>query len=615
MTTYVSDFTQLREAIEDGETTEIVVQNDITFLSGGAKVNTSKGELVIDFGGHSVTDINSLNFSDTIHVSTGAPQMSITVKNVNWSGHNYYGMIGVYDGNSLISLNFENITYKGPQCVYNRSGSTRLVDATITIDKNESGSNVQEFCETNRLSVGGSVIVNSNTTSNSVMLFTGANSSIVVEEGAYFEVNALSTYLLFVDSSIALLFKKNSKTFIITKNGLFYGAGNSSHIASSFSLEENAIFSATRNAANSVPMLKLMSNMTIGKNASLSLYSPSVGTSALIYFGAAANMIVSDPHSVVLYNNGGNVFAFNAGSESTPNIVMIDSEMLRLWNKATTPLESAGGLDDVPNFEYHKLDYSSNLNVTLKATKTAIIGADCNLEEQDIGYPIDTSVPVLASKVVAIGRFDLLVNAPTDISTSVVGSTRSAANVRVEYLNKQSSTTSSGSGAFLCSIEDRLPIGTNVSVFAGRDFLSKQLVVQSTGSVSLTKIEPLAFRAFPQTPRRDKILRVDENWELEVTDTRQSGGDWHLYAHINSPLSSDGENLSNALAFCQSGKTTLLSNTPTLIYSGTWKEGENLTKISWKSTEGFLLLIDSQKDYVAGNYSTNIEWQITDSPL
>lgn len=65
MPTTVSTFAQLKAAIKDQTTTEIVVTADIKILSGGAKVNVTKPSLVIDFGGFKVTDYNSLTFTDT----------------------------------------------------------------------------------------------------------------------------------------------------------------------------------------------------------------------------------------------------------------------------------------------------------------------------------------------------------------------------------------------------------------------------------------------------------------------------------------------------------------------------------------------------------------------
>ena len=65
MPTTVSTFAQLKAAIEDQTTTEIVVTADIKILSGGAKVNVTKPSLVMDFGGFKATDYNSLTFTDT----------------------------------------------------------------------------------------------------------------------------------------------------------------------------------------------------------------------------------------------------------------------------------------------------------------------------------------------------------------------------------------------------------------------------------------------------------------------------------------------------------------------------------------------------------------------
>lgn len=51
----VSNFAELKTAIEDATSAEITVMGDITFTSG-ARVNIAKSSLVIDFAGHSVTD-------------------------------------------------------------------------------------------------------------------------------------------------------------------------------------------------------------------------------------------------------------------------------------------------------------------------------------------------------------------------------------------------------------------------------------------------------------------------------------------------------------------------------------------------------------------------------
>lgn len=56
--TTVTTFLQLKTAIEDAQTTSILLGADITF-SGGIKIPTTKTNLIIDGGGHTVTDNNS----------------------------------------------------------------------------------------------------------------------------------------------------------------------------------------------------------------------------------------------------------------------------------------------------------------------------------------------------------------------------------------------------------------------------------------------------------------------------------------------------------------------------------------------------------------------------
>lgn len=91
--------------------------------------------------------MNSTAASSALYVSTGFKTAVITVKNVVWSGRNYYGMVCVYDdaANAGVSIVFENVRYNGPQAIYNRYGSTTVKNCDITIEKNGSSASAQEF--------------------------------------------------------------------------------------------------------------------------------------------------------------------------------------------------------------------------------------------------------------------------------------------------------------------------------------------------------------------------------------------------------------------------------------------------------------------------------------
>ncbi len=354
--------------MENSTDTDIIVTADITFATGGLKVNTAKSTVSIDFDGHTVTDNNSATFTDTIYVNSTTNTLSVTVKNAVWSGRNYYGVVGVYNGNTNTTINLENITYTGPQFVYNKNGITNISNCTVTLSKNDSSTNPQEFCEANRINISGKVAVNSGSTSDAVIWFTGTGAQLTVNANATFTVIAGSTYFLYTDSSPVMLFKENSSTTIHTLRGLFYASGSSTHIASSFTLEENASFIAYKGKSNTVPMFKCIPNFSLGKNSTFQIYFEVISSTALMYFGQTATLTFNYPENVVLYNRGGNVFSFQAGSSSAPNVINIDTEMLRLWNVAKSPLSSAGDFLDTPTSEYYKTNYAPNLNLVVKAT-------------------------------------------------------------------------------------------------------------------------------------------------------------------------------------------------------------------------------------------------------
>ncbi len=612
MAVSVSSFAELKTAIEDSSTTEIIATNDITY-SGGIKVNVAKPSIVIDFGGFNVYDNNNQSLSDTIYVPSTTNNISVTVKNAIFSGKNYYGIVGVNSGNTNTTIELVDITYTGPQFVYNKNGITKINNCTVTLSKNESSTNPQEFCEANRLFISGKVNVISESTTDSTIWFTGTNASLTVEEGAQFYVNASSTYFLYTDVSPDLLFKAKSSTTIYTNKGLFYASGSSTHIAKSFTLEENASFVAYKTQSNSIPMFKCLSNFTLNENSTFNLYSEVISSTALMYFGQTANININSPKNVVLYNRGGNVLSFATGSQSSPNKININAEMLRLWNVALYPLEDASA--NTPTSEYYKKDYSQNLSLQATASSSAILTAENNLESGDTGYPITTAIKLISSCVVSMGTIPLIVNEINDKTTMISGSTFPQSNMTVEINGKSETFLSKANGSFGYSLTDTLSAGDSIKITTNRQFLTKTLSFDIDGTLSITTLPPLKFLSITKNPSQDLILRQNDDYSIVVTDTRLSGGDWYLYAYISQPLSSNNSNLEDALIFKSNNTTSILSKTPILIYSGKWNENQKTTTISWNSVEGLLLSLDKNQTYESGNYKTQIMWQLSTTPL
>lgn len=613
-TVNVSSFAELKTAVEDTTTTEISVLSDITY-SGGIKVNLTKSNLIINFNNHKVIDNNTSTFTDTLYVASTSNTISVTVKNAEWSGRNYYGVIGVYNGDTNVTINLENITYIGPQFVYNKNGTTNITNCKITLNKNESSTNPQEFCEANRVNIAGNVNVISSTTSEAVIWFTGTNASLTVEENANFEVVASSTYFLYTDVSPILLFKKNSTTTIRTLSGLFYASGSSTHIAKSFTLEENASFTGYKQTSNSIPMFKCLSEFTLQPNSTFMLYSEVIGSAVLMYFGQTANLNFNSPKRVVLYNRGSNIFNFQTGSASTPNSINITTQMLRLWNYATSPLSSAGGLTDTPTSEYYKSNYSENLTAQIKSSSSALTTVDNNLIEGDTGYPMTTSLKLINSNVLSMGQLTLDIDEINDKSLSITGTTNTNANLQLEYDSISKTSTATDSGSFDFSLDSTISAGTGVKLSTNKQFLTKTLNKIVDGTLSIINVPALKFKTFLTPTSATLISRKVTDWGIEITDTRLSGDKWYLYAHISNPLSFDNKTLDNALIFKETDNYNSLSSTPMLIYTGEWNETNKTTNISWSELEGLLLNVNPNETYSSGIYKTDIFWQVTTSPL
>ena len=110
----VTTFAELKSAIEDSTTTEILLAKDIVFSSGGIQIPKTKGNISIDGAGHTITDYNSGAYTDTIYFSPFAgTAVTATMKNAVWNGRNYYGILCVYDStnNNNVTTVLDNIKY------------------------------------------------------------------------------------------------------------------------------------------------------------------------------------------------------------------------------------------------------------------------------------------------------------------------------------------------------------------------------------------------------------------------------------------------------------------------------------------------------------------------
>lgn len=613
----VTTFAELKSAIQDTSSTEIILANNITFSAGGIQIPKNKGNIVLNGNGYTITDYNSGAYTDTIYfANTAGPDISFTLKNVIWNGRNYYGVICAYDSrnNSNVSIILNLVTYTGPQLIYNRYGLTRLQDCNISIEQNDSIAAPQELGEVNRIVIAGKVNVQSKTTGTSVLWFPYEGSAFTVEANASFILNAPSTYLFYTDTAAkpVLTFKENSITDITVRNGLFYAAGAGAHIASSFTLDNGASFKATSLASSGVPVFKCSGTFSASAGSSFQLISLSAGSSPLMYFANPATISFQNPKQVVLYSNGGQIFSFQSGSAASPNTLNITAEQINIWSTAKTPYSSAGDFSDLPTRAFYKSGYASDISSSTQTTSNTVLSVTNNVLSSDGGYPMDSSsFNIFNARVLSIGKLLLTPDSLTDLSDTLSGKTDAVANLRAEFIGNTLFGTAAMDGSFSLPLSAKLPVDTKVTFSSNKNFLFKQMTVIVAGSVSVTRLTELNFYTFAVPYRRTIVKRLEPNWFLEVTDTRKNGGDWYLYASLKEPLQTETEQLSGSLTFYQYGIGQPLSETPLLVKQGTWSSPPKVTHVSWSEMEGFLLTVFPDQIYPSGKYVGQIQWEVT----
>jgi len=602
----VASFKELKAAVEDADTNVIILSANVTFESG-VKIPTIKKTLTLDGNGFTVIDMNSSAASSTLYVPTGYGTGNVTVKNVVWSGRNYYGIVCVYDdtANAGVTVSLQNVKYNGPQAIYNRYGTTVVQDCDFTIEKNGASSAAQEFCEANRVIFKGKTEIVAQSSSTAVMWFAFAGAELTVDDNAVLNVSAPNTYLIYSDTAAKpkLTFRQSSSTVISVKNGLFYASGAGAHIASSCTIEQNASLSVVSSANNGVPLFKCSGDFTLMSGGSLFLTQPQSGSAPLMYFSAATNVNFESPKNVALYNNGGKLFSFAAGA-----VVVLSANQVNYWTKSKTPYSSAGGFDDVPATAAFKQN-GTDISIRQTIAQSTVTDTTSDVAEGDGGYPLSAAnFDLTKATTLSAGNLPLSINPINDLSSVVTGSSDVGAAIELVREGKTYSSVADSNGSYAVEIGENPTAGENVSVRANKNFLTIGKSATVTGSVTVTKLPDIPFNAIG-TPRYSAPLnRINPDWEIELTDTRIGGGQWALYVVTESELQSDGNVIEKAVTFTDD-ETSIVGAAPTLIANGVTDSAQKIY-LSWDGAKGVLLNIASNEIYTKGKYVAKLRWYV-----
>ena len=612
-TVVVYTSSELKTALEnDNGYTYVYLGNNIT-LETGIKISNSKVNLTIDGTYDGITyqfeDKKTLSSGDTITASFPTI-LKVTVCNMKIIGYNYYGVIYVPESSVYknIIVEYNNITYTGPQISFHPTGLTRFIDVNITIQDNTLTVG-NEVAECNQIEIGGTSTILHSSKSNSAFWFRNSDCSLKILSNAIVEFTSTYRELFYGVSNLAFSVLSNASFTVTSNNGMAYNNFGTLDTI----LFPNADFTIKQTARNGgYATWYSYGSITLNENASLSIindYSNIATSNYNIYFSNNSSFILNNPKKVILYNEKANVIY-------TPSAIPFDFSFSRV-NLFTSVInrEEAITTATLPTYAWYKETGTSNIVGTFSNT-SAKINSNNYTEEELANLPDINNFIFANKKIFSIGDFFFRIDAITDTDTKMSGVTLPLASILISYQDVNTVVNASDSGIFTYSYPDTLPIGT-VITFQVKEHnsllyhtkviqivYSGELLLESASKIVNFKLVPISLNPI-LCPRSSELV-------VNVIDSRVTSTDWKLYASIKHDLISPQEvTLKDSLVYKDdTGKITVLSSTPTLVYTGKKNDGSTLnTSVTWKDDEGILLMI-TDKLINGMEYETNIIWTV-----
>lgn len=429
-TVVVFTSSELKEALEnDNGYTYIYLGSDIT-LSSGIAISNKKSEVIIDGTYNNVMynyiDQKKLGTSDGIYV-TGAFTSKVTVKNINITGYNYYGVIYVPEASAYknTTIEYSKVTYVGPQISYNPMGITRFLDSVITIKDNYASGN--EVAECNQIEIGGNTTIIHNSTGNSSFWFRNSSPSFTILSGASVYFTSTARELFYGVTDLVFTISKNASFYVSVYNGLAYGTfGTGTTI-----IDENATFSLNKtHYSGSYPTWYSYGTITLNKGSTLNIINNYENITSsnynILFSGNGSGLILNNPEKVVLYNSVGNVISARNNS-----IFDFKYNRINLFNTAISITDDISK-DTLPTYSWYKISELSKVSGTFTSAKTTVVSNNYTEEEMK-NLPSLSNFNIIDKKILSIGTFFFCINPITEKDTTISGMTRANASILIEY--------------------------------------------------------------------------------------------------------------------------------------------------------------------------------------
>lgn len=592
---------ELKSALESTTYTYIYFGSDIT-LNSGIVINNTKQNVVIDGTYdnvvHTFTDQKKLGTSDAIGVNS-SNNKSVTVKNLNVIGYNYYGIIYVPESTtySNTTIIYENITYVGPQLSFNPSGITKIIDSDITVKESYAAGN--EVCECNKVYLGGKTIIKHESTANTGFWFRNSNPSLTIEENSVVSYTSTNRELFYGVNNLEFNVLKNAKFTVNAKNGLAYADFKTGNTL----IEENAYFKLVKTGSNgSYASWYTTGSINVKTGASLIVINNFTGINTsnynISFTTSNLEFNLDNPKKVVLYNKVANVF-------NAPYAVKFSFVVDRI-NLFTTvkELDSLISRDNLPTYSFYNTSLTNTIIGTFTNSNTSITSSTLSSSEL-------TNFVLGNKKGLSVGNVLLTINKITDEDLVIKGYTISNSSVLISFNNEDFVVVASDTGLFSLNLSESLNVGDVVEFIVKEEnsiiYSNKSVTIIYRGELGIVSApEVVEFSLLPISlepiicPKTLDVL-------ISVSDSRVNSTDWKLFVKTDGEFkSSDGKVIDVKLLL----NNIEVNTDNVLVYDGTKNDGEvKVTDILLKKDEILLLKVNGSIP-INQKFSTNLIWEV-----
>ena len=609
-TVVVTTSDELKQVVcEDNNYNYIYLGNDITATSGFI-INNNKSKVIIDgtYNNTKYTYTNTLSLEEEV-IKASTTNKSIILKNMNIVSSHGYGVVYVpsHPNYSNVVVEYNNINFNGIELSQNYYGITKIIDSIIEI-KDTNGVPAQRACNSNRIIIGGTSTITSNSSANTVIFLNDViPSSFKVMPNSRVNITTNNEFMNGTNR-LDLVVGHGAEFLLTTGNGF---AKTTTHGSKNVLIEEMANFTFIEKSHQRIPMWNIFGDFVVKEGASVSIlntYMTTPSDNYNVYFkGSNQKFILDNPKYINIYTKNANIVYTN-----NPVYFSFKFTRINMWIYALD-YTSACTLDDTPAFYWYKENNLAEISGVLNKDTTSLTSHNFTDTELDSLSDIN-SFSFQNRKILTIGLNKINVHPITNSTNIISGHTIPYVNVKIEYDNKSLQASADENGLFEVNIDSIILDNTRVKITSCLNgcFTERRVITPFIGELTLLKAtENIPFSMTPLSIK-PTILPKKNRTIITVVDSRVNSTNWKLYINYTNPMiEKKGKVLIDSLFFKKfNNEEIVLKTNKKLIYESSNNNGNvNVSNVTFSTDKG--LFLKPSKDLLEDeDYSTLIVWSV-----